>query len=59
MLMKFGHFMSCYKRKKFLKKLYKNEGLKNSTDPFCICKELSRTSIGKYNFLSKLLILDM
>ena len=26
--------------------------------PFCVCKELSTTSIGKWNFYSKLLILD-
>ena len=27
--------------------------------PFSVCKELSITSIGKWNFWSKLLVLDM
>ena len=34
-------------------------GLKTSSRPFGIYKELSTASIGKWNFLSKLLILDM
>ena len=31
----------------FIKKLYKNCNLKTSPRPFCVCKELSTTSIGK------------
>ena len=37
----------------------KNCALKTSSRPFCVCKEWSITSIGKWNFWSKLLILDM
>ena len=47
MLMKFGQFMSYYKRKKLIKKFYKNCNLKTSFMPFCIHKELSTTSIRK------------
>ena len=47
--MKFGNLdnKSDYKRKTFIKELYKNCGLKNSSRPFCVYKELSTTSIGK------------
>ena len=47
--MKFGKLdnKSDYKRKTFIKKLYKNCGLKTSSRPFCVCKEVSTTSIGK------------
>ena len=55
LLMKFGHFMSHYKRKNFIKKVCKNCGLKTSSRLFCGCKD----SIGKLNFWSKLLILNM
>ena len=41
LLMKFGQFMSYYKRKNFIKNLYKKYGLKTSSRPFCVCKELS------------------
>ena len=57
LLMKFDQFTSYYKRI-FIKKFYKNCDLKTSSRPFCVCKELSTTSIGKWNFWSKLLILD-
>ena len=50
---------TCQTRKtKFIKKFYQNFGLQTSSRPFCVCKELSKTSIGKWNFWSKLLILD-
>ena len=47
--MKFGNLdkKSDYKRKTFIKKFYRNCGLKTSSRPFCVCKELSTTSIGK------------
>ena len=47
LLMKFGQFISYYKRQNFIEKVYKNSGLKTSPRPFCVCKELSATSIGK------------
>ena len=37
--MKFGQFMSYYKRKNFIKNFYKNCDLKTSSRPFFICKE--------------------
>ena len=59
LLTKFDQFRSYYKIKKYIKK-YKNCSLKNSSRPFCFCKELSTTStiftIGKLNVRSKLLI---
>ena len=58
LLMNFGQFMSYYKRKNF-KKFYKNCGLKTSSRVFCVCKELSTTSVRKWSFWSKQLILDM
>ena len=37
--------------KKIIKKFYKNcVRLENSSKPFCVCKELSTTSIGKHIF---------
>ena len=59
LLMKFAQFMSHYKKKKLIKKFCRNCGLKTSSRLFCVCKELSTDSIGKWNFWSKLLILDM
>ena len=59
LLMKFGQFMSYYKRKNFIKKFYKKRRLKTSSRSFCVCEEWSITSIGKWNCWSKLLILDM
>ena len=53
LLMKFGQFMSYYKRKKIIKKFYKNCNLETSSRPFYVYKELSTT------FWSKLPILDM
>ena len=47
LLMKFAWFMSYYKKKDFFKKFCKNYGLKTSSRPFCVCKELSTVSIGK------------
>ena len=58
-LMKFGQFMSYFKRNNFFKKFYKNCGLKTSSGPFFVCKEVSTTSIRKRNFWNNLLILDM
>ena len=57
LLMKFGQFMSYYKVKKIIQKFYKNCNLKTSSSSFCVCKELSITSIGKWNFWNKLLII--
>ena len=45
LLIKFGQFMSYYKRKRFVKKFYINSNLK--TIVFCDCKELSTAYIGK------------
>ena len=59
LLIEFGQFMSCYKIKEYIEKLYKSNNLKTSFNPFCVCKELSATFIGKLDFLSKLLKLDM
>ena len=47
LLMKYDQFMSYYKRKDFIKKLYENCGPKTSSRAFYVCKELSTTSIGK------------
>ena len=58
-LIKFSQFMSSYKSKNFIKKFCKKYVLKTSSRPFCVCKELSTISIGKWNFWTKLLILDM
>ena len=57
--MKFGQFISYYKWKNFIKKFFWNCDLKTNSRPFCVCQELSTTSIGKWNFWSKLLILDI
>ena len=59
LLMKFGQFMLYCKKRKFTKKIYKTVTWKLVSDPFCVCKELSTTSIGKWNYWSKLLILDI
>ena len=59
LLMALGRFMSYCKRKHFVKNFYKNCGLKTSSRPFSVCKELTTSSIGKWNFWNKLLILDM
>ena len=47
LLMKFGQFMSHYKRKNLIQKFCKNCSLKTSSRPFCVCKELNTASIGK------------
>ena len=47
LLMKFGQFMSDYKRKILSKNSTKTGDLKTSSRFFCVCKELSTTSIGK------------
>ena len=47
LLMKFGQFMSYYKRKKFIKIFCKTCSLKTILRPIYVCKELSTTSIGK------------
>ena len=59
LLIEFGQFMSCYKIKEYIEKLYKSNNLKTSFNPFCVSKELSATFIGKLDFLSNLLKLDM
>ena len=59
LLMKFSQFMSYFKRNNFIIKFWKNWGLKTSSRPFCVCKELRTTSIGKLNFWINLLVLDM
>ena len=59
LLMKFGQFISCYKRMKIIKEFYKKWDLNTSFRHFCVCKEFNTTSIEKLNFWSKLLILDM
>ena len=46
-------------KKEIIKVVYKNCNLKTSSRPFCVCKVLSKTSIGKWNLWSKLLIWDM
>ena len=51
--MKFGQFMSYYKRKIFIKKFYKNCDLKTSFRLFCVCKELSATPYWKMKFLKQ------
>ena len=58
LLMKFGQLRSYSKRNNLIKKFYKNSSLKTSSRPFCICKELSITSIVKWGFWSNLLTLD-
>ena len=50
LLMRCGQFMSYYKRKNFIKKFCKNCRWKTSSRLFCVCKELSTASIGKWNF---------
>ena len=40
--MKFGQFMSSYKRKTFIKNFYQNYGLETSSRPFCIYNELTQ-----------------
>ena len=47
LLIKFGQFMSHYKRKNF-KIFYKNCSLKTSSRPFSVCKEWSIIYIGKW-----------
>ena len=54
-IMKFGQFMSHYKRKKIIKEFCKNGDPKTSSWSFCVCKELSSVSIGKWSFWSKVL----
>ena len=59
LIMKFGQFMSYYKRKISSKNSIKTVVWKIVPGPFCIYRELSTNSFGKWNFWSKLLILDM
>ena len=40
-------FLCHIKKEKTLSKNLKNSDLKTSSRPFCLCKELSTTSIGK------------
>ena len=58
LLIKFGQFISYYKRKK-IKNVYKICNLKTNSKPFCVCKELSTKAIEKWIFWRNLLILDM
>ena len=48
--MKFGQFMSYYKREKFIKKFYKKCDPKTSSRLFCVCKKLTISAIRKWNF---------
>ena len=50
LLMKFGQFMSYYKRKKNIRKFYENCSLKTSPRPFFVCKELGITSTENETF---------
>ena len=50
LLMKFGQVMSNSKRNNFIEKFCKSCNLKTSSRPFCVCKDLSTSSIGKLNF---------
>ena len=59
LLMKFGHLMSYYKRKKIIKIFCKNCNLKTSSRSFFVCKEWSISSIVKWNFWDELLIVYM
>ena len=59
LLMKFGQFMAYCKRKNFVKKFHQNWDLKTSSWPSSVSKERRTTFIAKWNFWSKLLILDM
>ena len=59
LFMKSGQFMSYSKGNKFIKKFYKNCGLKTSSRLLSVFKKLSTTSLGKWNFSGNLLILDM
>ena len=54
-LLKFGQFAILQKKKTEKKSC----NPKTSSRPFCICKELTTTSIRKWNFWSKLPIFDM
>ena len=57
--MKFGRFISYYKRKTLSKNSIETATWKLVPDPFSVCKELGTNSSEKWNFWSKLLILDM
>ena len=59
LLMKFSQFMSYSIGNNLNKKFYQNCGLETSSRLFFVCKKLSTTSIGKWNFLRNELILDM
>ena len=48
--MKFGQFMSDYKRQNFIKKFNKNWELKTSSRLLFVGKELSIAAIEKRNF---------
>ena len=50
---------SYSERNNFIKKFYEKCGPKTSSRPFCVCKELTTTSIGKWNIWSNLLILEL
>ena len=47
------------KEKIYSKSFTKTAAWKLVPGPFCVCKELSTTSVGKWNFGSNLLVLDM
>ena len=51
LVIKFGKFMSHYKRKMFIKKSKKNvEWQATSSRPICVYKKISTTSTGRCNF---------
>ena len=58
LLMKFGQFMSYHKTAWKLK-FHENWGLKTSSRSFWVCREWNTTFTGKWNFWSRLLLLDM
>ena len=51
--MKFGQFMSYYKRKNFIKKLYQNCGLKTSSRPFFDLQRIKHNFYWKMKFLKQ------
>ena len=53
--MKFGQFLSYYIRKNFMEKFRKTCNLETSSRPFCVCRELSTTSMENETFEVKLL----
>ena len=53
LLMKFGQFMSYYKRKNFIKRFYKDCGLKTSSRPFLCLQRIKHNFYWKMKFLKQ------